>query len=39
MRVICGREYGYQIQVIVHNGSFSKEEIKKFVNSFSINEK
>jgi len=39
MRVICGKEYGYQILVIFHNGYFSNKDIKKFINSFSISEK
>ena len=39
MRIICGKEYVYQTQVIFHKGYFSKEDIKKFINSFSISEK
>jgi hypothetical protein len=39
MRVICGKECIYQTQVIFHTGHFRKEDVNKFLDSFSINEK
>ena len=38
MRIVCGKKYVYQTLVVFHKGHFRKE-IKKFIDSFSLEEK